>query len=100
MNDADQLDACADYIEEHGWTRGSYEYKGRVCAIGAMKKITGDDWISYRAIGRAMDRYICLQENVPVEMGVYIDQWNDDQKSRKSVIKAFRGAAAALREEG
>jgi len=35
------LRAAADYIAEHGWTKGAYEMNGEVCTEGAFIKVLG-----------------------------------------------------------
>jgi hypothetical protein len=38
---ADDLDGAADYIEKHGWTRGTpVDELGRVCLIGGINAVT------------------------------------------------------------
>lgn len=39
------LNAAADYIEEHGWTQGSYcdIESGAVCAVGAIRMVSAPD---------------------------------------------------------
>jgi hypothetical protein len=43
-NVAATLNAMADYIDEHGWCRFSYEKEGRVCITGALRSRDGSIW--------------------------------------------------------
>ncbi len=41
MKTSEALYAAADYIREHGWTRGTFsDNAGRVCMIGAIDRTT------------------------------------------------------------
>ena len=84
---ADLLDTAADYIEEHGWTRGAYRRRGRVCLNEAL----------FRSAARLdvyRGAYLVLWDRTggPV-------LWNDAQRSRVPVLKLLRDTARELRKE-
>lgn len=40
LETAETLEAAADYIDTHGWTRGRMNVYNRVCSLGAIDKVT------------------------------------------------------------
>lgn len=102
---ADRLDAAADYIEEHGWARGSYEEPdGRVCAIGALRiqcgllnfdlvrlDIPHDEWLR-----RSIELSALTHALSPIVGDRSVAEWND-RVGRDAVLSALREAAQKTR---
>ena len=83
---------AADYIEQHGWTRGTYEQRGRVCLLGALDAVSPP----YEHLGPAFESDNLKARN---QLRQYLKvnklhKWNDAQKSRTPVLKALRAVAA------
>lgn len=87
---ADILNAAADYIEEHGWSRYmGLTPEGRVCAAVAIIRVADGSVAAEREALRAMGRYIG---------DVHIIDWNVERASKERVILGLR-AAAEIAEE-
>jgi len=83
---ADKLREARALIER-GWTRGTLERDGRVCAVGAISKaLTGDASRGLYAEGAPPVAFAV--EDVVGAHG-WLGDWNDKQKSKKSVLAAF-----------
>ena len=89
MNAADVLDAAADYIEEHGWTRGP-SLGGATCAFLAIVRATPDDLHQRSLACRALENDLG---------GDILTAWNDAQDSAELVLKQLRATAQRLRAE-
>jgi hypothetical protein len=99
---ADLFERSADYLEAHGWLRGSlWNPAGACCARGAMLKVTGQE--SYGAtaffIGRELAQADAYLAKFLGSQGVDgVVAWNNaEERTQYEVIDAFRGAAKELR---
>ena len=89
------LDAAADYIGEHGWCQFDIcDDFGRVCALGAIARVTTDSMYS---VFERLDRYMALLK--PRTSGARapgIVEWNDMVgRTQEEVVALLRGAARA-----
>lgn len=92
------INAAADYIEQHGWTRGSYERHGRVCMLGALCYVDLDNNGVYPA-EKIIERVILARGFTTDPDKRVITNWNDEQKDRRVVIRVLREAAALAASE-
>jgi hypothetical protein len=88
MSLADDLERAADYIEVHGWTRGGWEKRGRVCLLGALEHTVPHP-----------ERHIAA-EHLRQYVSALIDGWisvpnyNDRLcKSKQEAMRTLRAAA-------
>jgi hypothetical protein len=89
------LVAAAQYMDEHGWTRGvSVDHLGRVCMGGAIKMVTDDDELVslfsseyYKAWTHLVDYALNLGGVSPV---VYNDRI---LKTKEETVKFMMAAA-------
>jgi hypothetical protein len=100
----DLLRDAAEYISEHGWTRGKMrDDKGAVCAMGAlyMTTVVGIDNI-YRAtlLGEAVTALgdiagVAVIRTGPGSFGVNeVPKWNDaPERTAEEVVLTFKRAA-------
>lgn len=90
------LEAAADYMEDHGWTRGQFERRGRVCLRGAISLVPRGG-ISVSGAITKLERYLHLnymQDHIPSQ-GDIIVNFNDDRcKSKKQAVRILREAAS------
>jgi hypothetical protein len=91
MSVEDQLERAADYMQAHGWTRGTYEHRGRVCLLGALT--IGIK----RAQGWTIDT-IAAQDHLRLYlMTTYhrsVVGFNDDEcRSKRQAVQTLREAA-------
>lgn len=92
---ADGLDACAEYIEEHGWTQHVMQTDdGKVCAIGAVRAVNGlYGRITWTRLGLAQVK--ALRHTIGVSV---ISTWNDHPATTQhDVTDMFRRAAKMVR---
>jgi hypothetical protein len=93
---------AADIIEQKGWTQGEFQKSGRHCAVGAINMATGGTPLSARQPEIAYQATHMLLKflNETTLEGSRIGSvmsWNDSYaKTRKEILKAFRGAAHAV----
>lgn len=120
---ADDLDAAADVITEHGWCQGSLiEPDGRMCAEGAiLRAVLGDEaaygarfmrqvvletavsklgevWPEayYRHASRIWAAASALRHHLEAS---HVYRWNDEPgMTQDQVTDAFRHAAKGIRE--
>lgn len=106
---AADLNATADYIEEHGWCRNvAFSRDGRVCALGAKTAVIQDHipgafprqqrWTNALLAEIPAD-YIpdpVLAAGTRYEAILSIASWNDSQRDRRVVTRAMRRAARKL----
>lgn len=92
MSPAETLDEAADYIVEHGWTRGRFvDSSGGVCVLGALNAVvTGNTLIHLHSI---------VHRAVAKDVGNCLSAWNDLQTSAQPVIRQLRVTAQRLRDE-
>lgn len=85
MNSREVLQAAARYIDECGWTQGSYGVSGGPrCALGAILHVSDDS----TAVVRAAQRLKGF-------LGIDITVWNDAKgRTRDEIVAAMRAAAA------
>lgn len=96
---ADYLVAAGDYIAEHDWcTKVALDPEGRVCANGAIGRVTPREWRDYVRLaligylGIPFKYYCIAINNIP--------HWNDwTGQTQESVIQAFYDAAAKIRPD-
>lgn len=95
---SEQLERTADYIEQHGHTKGVLENSdGAVCAVGAVLKAVGCNVNVYQPVVRAVELYIA-PPNVSFSAWRNVVVWNNaPERSPQEVIDAFRGAAKQQR---
>ena len=98
----------AEYISEHGHTKGSYEdpVTGAVCALGAMQKVNAmtekvnamtEAYADYHA---SCFKHVAIKLMQRIGHG-YIPSWNDaPERTAEDVILEFKHVAAELKEEG
>lgn len=92
LETAEVLEAAADYIEIHGWTRRSLNVFNRVCTVGAIYKVTGTQ--AHRMPPDKANRAYKAMNNF---LGQDVVNWNDgDAESGKQVVRTLRTAAAQL----
>ena len=85
MTPQEQLLATADYIEEHGWTRGTFEYRGRCCVHGALNIVAIGEFTRVPAV-KLLSKYLNIDH-------YRLADWNDACTHRSQVLKALRAAA-------
>lgn len=102
---AAKLDEARALIEK-GWTRGEFKRRNCYCALGAIAKATtgqADPDAESFPYSSAYQRAVCMLEEAvgdPASIGrPDIAYWNDNQRSKKPVIEAFKKAAALARGE-
>ena len=89
---AELYETAADYIEVHGWARGTFRNPdtGQVCAGGALSAVTPNNQLYCDAIAD-------LGDLLPLRS---ITLWNDEVvKDKYEVLDAFRDRAKTLRNE-
>lgn len=106
---AADLNATADYIEEHGWCRNAaFTSDGRVCALGAKAAVIQAHIPG--AFPRQQRWTNALLAEIPADYipdpafaaGAWdhtllsIVCWNDSQRDRRVVTRAMRRAARKL----
>ena len=109
MDASELLRRGADYIDEHGWQRGTWGYPGGpCCAIGSMNVCIGKETGLTQAVGfpsggvvlDAVRRlYDHLELHAPHDedsfsVGSAVADWNDGSKmTAREVTAAMRAAA-------
>lgn len=82
---------AADYIEQHGWTRGSMECNGRVCIMGALRAVAFGD--PHKTSGRNFKTYDEVYSELVKELRQSPVRFNDSiAKSGRAVIARLRSA--------
>jgi hypothetical protein len=103
MTPADILEASADYMEVHGWTRlEAISENGEVCMYGAFYEVTNS--LPENSLSEYMDAYnqireayACLYKALE---GYQIAEWNDHVcASKYEAIDMFRRAAKLAHKE-
>jgi hypothetical protein len=85
MNEA--LMKAAEYIDEHGWTIGNYwDLDGRVCLVGALRRVTMDDGSQYAPAYCLLERFLCLVKNCP-DILTYNDQCINDGAEASKILR-------------
>ena len=87
---------AAELIERDGWTRRALEYGKRHCALGAIFRIAGFDWMSETAIPAVVletEKHLASYIRSTGRHDLSIDGWNDAQTRRAPVVRGLRAAA-------
>jgi hypothetical protein len=106
---ATDLEAAADYIDDHGWTQGMLENQdGQVCLRGAIAHICQHNSSLYVSEMKILNRQ---ELNAVVAVQNYLDtglnpyrstatNWNDQRgRTADDVTAALRKAAVYVREQ-
>ncbi|MDX3232960.1 hypothetical protein [Streptomyces sp. ME19-01-6] len=105
---AGTLTRAADYVEAHGWRRGSIRGPdGSVCAIGAIRAVSAPGPARQtspeeRAARTALAQYLELRPdpNDPSPLAAnpscLVTAWNDQVETAGEVITAMRNTAKHL----
>ena len=109
------LDAAADYLEQHGWCRGTLkDDSGRVCLVGSLLAVTGhwnetDKHFVIKGNGDARFRIakaeLCdylgfMPHEDEFENGDILVEFNDKpERTSEDVVTTLRKAATRVREE-
>ena len=102
MDENELLRRAADYIDEHGWIRGKFKVGGAVCAIGALKVVSGERHIGFPSSGVAFAAIRKLHDHLGLDapwkdefsIGNAVADWNDGSKMTASEVTAAMRAAA------
>ena len=93
MTPVEVIYAAADYMEAHGKVTGKYEdAKGRVCAIGAVRKVTSGTLLRQR-VEDMLDSQACR------EGWGSVTTLSDGTSDKRKVVRFMR-RAARLYEKG
>lgn len=83
----------AKSLIERGWTTKNWEYRGRFCAVGAVRKVSGEGYRpsneAVKVLASVVPDYTAF--HTPVDIVTY---FNDRQTSKKPVLDAFDRAIA------
>lgn len=95
MTPAEILDKAADYIEEHGWVRDTYQTRtGEVCVLGAIGLVCSG---GQRLIAWDDQATRALRDFIDLPHPSSLSAWNDKQVDGVAVITALRQAAERSR---
>lgn len=100
MTVAEQLNAAADYIEEHGWCQNAYEDdNGGVCASGALREV-GRQAFGPGGVGMFSVPYRLALTVVGRKLPAMLCDWNDEPgRTKEEVVAMFREAAKQAEKE-
>jgi hypothetical protein len=95
---ANLLDSIREVLDQCGWTTGAYEEDGKVCLLGAGRKVQAGNPVLGLFLGSQLDRRTAAACGFSDASEAFA--WNDDQLHVETVHEFLVNRSKFLRELG